>query len=301
MTGDVEAMRRAIVLAAQGLGTTRPNPPVGCVVLDRDGGVAGEGYHVRKGEAHAEVHALQAAGVRAQGGTAVVTLEPCNHWGRTPPCRQALLDAGVARVVIGVRDPTSRGEGGTALLRRAGLAVEVDVLADEVVTVLGPWLRSVHSGRPHVTWLRGVAADDLLQGADSLLHAGSDPVATLLRLREQIAVPPDPVGALATLTGRGVRTTLLAADELAASPFLARDLVDRIVIRQPRLAPSTPYGATGHLFPPGFRIEAVSSDRGGVIVTLDRSTDRRASGRQGDQPEGDRAVPGGCGGRGDAS
>ncbi|MGH3813162.1 MAG: bifunctional diaminohydroxyphosphoribosylaminopyrimidine deaminase/5-amino-6-(5-phosphoribosylamino)uracil reductase RibD, partial [Pseudonocardiaceae bacterium] len=82
-------MRRAIVLSAFGLGTTSPNPPVGCVILDRDGHIVGEGYHEHKGEPHAETQALAVAGERAGGGTAVVTLEPCNHHGRTPPCRAA--------------------------------------------------------------------------------------------------------------------------------------------------------------------------------------------------------------------
>lgn len=117
-------MRRAIALSAAGLGTTSPNPPVGCVLLDADGQIAGEGYHERKGEAHAEAQALAAAGQRARAATAVVTLEPCNHRGRTPACRQALIDAGVRRVVIAVTDPTSRGEGGTAALRAAGVDVE---------------------------------------------------------------------------------------------------------------------------------------------------------------------------------
>jgi diaminohydroxyphosphoribosylaminopyrimidine deaminase/5-amino-6-(5-phosphoribosylamino)uracil reductase len=86
-------MRLAIALSARGLGTTSPNPPVGCVILDPDGAVVGVGYHQRKGEWHAEVHALAAAGERARGGTAAVTLEPCNHVGRTPACRQALLSS----------------------------------------------------------------------------------------------------------------------------------------------------------------------------------------------------------------
>src|ERR1700691_3992290 len=116
---EATAMRRAIALSAAGIPATSPNPPVGCVVLAQDGSVAGEGYHVRKGEPHAEAHALAAAGQLARRGTAVVSLEPCNHAGRTPACRQALIEAGIARVVIAVLDPTSRGEGGAARLRQA--------------------------------------------------------------------------------------------------------------------------------------------------------------------------------------
>src|SRR5262245_5573996 len=124
-------MRLAIALSARGLGTTSPNPPVGCVILDPNGDIAGTGFHERKGAPHAEAPALAAAGPRAKGGTAVVTLEPCNHIGRTPACRQALLDAHIARVVIALIDPTSRGQGGAAVLRTSGVDVEVGVLADE--------------------------------------------------------------------------------------------------------------------------------------------------------------------------
>ena len=113
MATDAEtaAMRRAIALSAAGLGTTSPNPPVGCVLLGPGGEIVGEGFHEREGEAHAEVQALTAAGSLAAGATAVVTLEPCNHQGRTPPCRQALIDAGIRRAVVAGIDPTSRGAG----------------------------------------------------------------------------------------------------------------------------------------------------------------------------------------------
>src|SRR6266699_2194364 len=137
---EIGGMRRAIALSAAGLGTTSPNPPVGCVLLDLAGQIIGEGYHERKGEPHAEAQALAAAGPLAEGGTAVVTLEPCNHQGRTPPCRQTLIDAGVRRAVVAVIDPTSRGEGGMAAMRQAGVDVETGVLAGEAQIVLGRWL-----------------------------------------------------------------------------------------------------------------------------------------------------------------
>jgi diaminohydroxyphosphoribosylaminopyrimidine deaminase/5-amino-6-(5-phosphoribosylamino)uracil reductase len=148
---ELAAMRRAIALAA-GLGTTSPNPPVGCVLLGPGDQIVGEGYHERKGEAHAEARALAAAGLLAAGATAVVTLEPCNHQGRTPPCRQGLIDAGIRRAVIAVIDPTSRGEGGVAELRRAGIDVETDVLAAEAWIVLGDWLAGLENRRPVTTW-----------------------------------------------------------------------------------------------------------------------------------------------------
>lgn len=118
-------MRQALELAKRALGKTHPNPAVGCVLV-RDGKVVGEGYHPKAGMPHAEVYALRGAGNLARGATAYVTLEPCNHHGRTPPCSRALVEAGVARVVVGVGDPNPLvASEGIATLRRAGIAVAV--------------------------------------------------------------------------------------------------------------------------------------------------------------------------------
>src|SRR6476646_5295587 len=119
---DAGHMRRALALALEGWGQTAPNPLVGAVVV-AGGEVVGEGYHARYGEAHAEVMALRAAGARARGATLYVTLEPCAHHGATPPCADAVLDAGIARVVIGALDPSERGGGGAERLRAAGVEV----------------------------------------------------------------------------------------------------------------------------------------------------------------------------------
>ena len=105
-------MRRALELAATATGKTFPNPVVGCVIVDPSGEVVGEGFHPKAGEPHAEVFALRAAGDKARGCTAYVSLEPCNHFGRTPPCSRALVDAGVAKVVVGFVDPDPRVSGG---------------------------------------------------------------------------------------------------------------------------------------------------------------------------------------------
>src|ERR1700678_2108870 len=128
---DRAHMLRALELAARGLYTTDPNPRVGCVVV-RDGRVLGEGWHVRAGEAHAEVLALRAAGPEARGATVYVTLEPCSHTGRTPPCADALIAAGVARVVCCSVDPNPRVAGaGIARLRAAGIDVSAGLLAEQ--------------------------------------------------------------------------------------------------------------------------------------------------------------------------
>ena len=118
------SLSRAVELAERGRGTTHPNPLVGAVVV-RDGEVVGEGWHERAGEEHAEVRALRDAGERARGATLYVTLEPCAHHGRTPPCADAVIAAGVDRVVVGVRDPNPKAQGGVEQLRAAGIDVEV--------------------------------------------------------------------------------------------------------------------------------------------------------------------------------
>ncbi|AOP46930.1 bifunctional diaminohydroxyphosphoribosylaminopyrimidine deaminase/5-amino-6-(5-phosphoribosylamino)uracil reductase RibD [Streptomyces lydicus] len=172
---ETAAMRRAIELAARGLGHTSPNPVVGCVVLDAEGRTAGEGWHERAGGPHAEVHALRAAGERARGGTAVVTLEPCNHTGRTGPCARALIDAGVARVVYAVADPTPTATGGAATLAAAGIDIEGGLLADEAAAGNEAWLTSVLRGRPFVLWKYAATLDGRIAAADGTSRWISSP------------------------------------------------------------------------------------------------------------------------------
>lgn len=143
-------MRRALALAARGLGETNPNPVVGCVVV-KGGRSVGEGFHGRAGGPHAEVAALRRAGPRARGATLYVTLEPCAHFGRTPPCAPLVRDAGIRRVVAAHRDPNPLVSGrGLALLRRAGIAVTTGVLEDEAALLNERFLVSVRQGRPFV-------------------------------------------------------------------------------------------------------------------------------------------------------
>jgi diaminohydroxyphosphoribosylaminopyrimidine deaminase / 5-amino-6-(5-phosphoribosylamino)uracil reductase len=148
---DYRFMAQALELARRGLYTTTPNPRVGCVIV-RDGQVIGEGYHARAGEAHAEVHALRQAGEQARGSTVYVTLEPCAHYGRTPPCAEALLQAGVARVVAAMADPNPLVAGrGLALLERNGIMTGSGLLAAEAAELNRGFVARMTRGRP---WLR---------------------------------------------------------------------------------------------------------------------------------------------------
>ncbi|MCQ4325843.1 bifunctional diaminohydroxyphosphoribosylaminopyrimidine deaminase/5-amino-6-(5-phosphoribosylamino)uracil reductase RibD [Stutzerimonas stutzeri] len=143
-------MARALQLARKGLYSTHPNPRVGCVIV-ADGERVGEGWHVRAGEPHAEVHALRQAGERARGATAYVTLEPCSHHGRTPPCAEALVKAGVARVVAAMQDPNPQVAGrGLALLRSAGIEVASGVLEVEARELNAGFIKRMESGLPFV-------------------------------------------------------------------------------------------------------------------------------------------------------
>ncbi|MDH6244241.1 diaminohydroxyphosphoribosylaminopyrimidine deaminase/5-amino-6-(5-phosphoribosylamino)uracil reductase [Mycobacterium sp. OTB74] len=161
------AMRLAIEQAEAVKGTTYPNPPVGAVILDRGGAVAGVGGTQPAGEAHAEVMALRRAGRRAVGGTAVITLEPCNHYGRTGPCVDALLDAGIVGVVYAVADPNPVAAGGSERLVEAGVRVQPGVLAEAVAGgPLREWLHRQRTGRPHVTWKFAASVDGRSAAAD---------------------------------------------------------------------------------------------------------------------------------------
>ncbi|MYV72178.1 bifunctional diaminohydroxyphosphoribosylaminopyrimidine deaminase/5-amino-6-(5-phosphoribosylamino)uracil reductase RibD, partial [Streptomyces sp. SID2131] len=163
---DTTAMRRAVELAARALGATSPNPVVGCVITDASGHRVGEGYHRRAGGPHAEVHALREAGVLARGGTAYVTLEPCDHTGRTGPCSQALIEAGISRVVYAVGDPNPQATGGADTLRAAGVEVGKGLLEDEAEAVNTAWLTSVRNGRPFVRWKYAATLDGRTAAAD---------------------------------------------------------------------------------------------------------------------------------------
>lgn len=163
---EVAAMRRALDLARSPGVPRGPNPRVGCVLLGAAGTIVAEGYHRGAGGPHAEVDALVAAGGRARGATAVVTLEPCNHLGRTGPCAQALIAAGIVRVVFGQHETNPVARGGAEAFRAAGVDVEGGVLADEARTVNPTWTFAVEHGRPFVTWKFAATLDGRSAAAD---------------------------------------------------------------------------------------------------------------------------------------
>lgn len=221
---DQAYMARALELARQGLFSTDPNPRVGCVIV-RDGQIVGEGWHMRAGEPHAEVHALRAAGERARGATAYVTLEPCSHVGRTPPCAEALVEAGVARVVAAMRDPNPQVAGrGLERLRGAGIEVAAGVLEAEARELNLGFIQRMETGLPLVRvklamsldgrtamasgesqWITGPAARaevQRLRAQASVVLSGAD---TVLADDARLTVRPDELGLGAELTALAQR------------------------------------------------------------------------------------------------
>jgi diaminohydroxyphosphoribosylaminopyrimidine deaminase/5-amino-6-(5-phosphoribosylamino)uracil reductase len=216
---DVHYMARALELARKGLYSTHPNPRVGCVIV-REGRIVGEGWHVRAGEPHAEVHALRQAGELARGATAYVTLEPCSHQGRTPPCADALIEAGVARVVAAMQDPNPEVSGrGLLRLMNAGIGVQCGVLESEARALNKGFLKRMETGLPYVRvkmamsldgrtamasgesqWITGPEARSAVQrlrAQSSVVLSGAD---TVLADKARLTVRPDELGLDAELT-----------------------------------------------------------------------------------------------------
>ncbi|MEN4752665.1 bifunctional diaminohydroxyphosphoribosylaminopyrimidine deaminase/5-amino-6-(5-phosphoribosylamino)uracil reductase RibD [Pseudomonas sp. Ps21-P2] len=216
---DAAYMARALELARKGVYSTHPNPRVGCVIV-RDGAIVGEGWHVRAGEPHAEVHALRQAGDKAKGATAYVTLEPCSHHGRTPPCADALVNAGVARVVAAMQDPNPDVAGrGLLRLMNAGIAVQSGVLESEARALNKGFLKRMEHGLPYVRvklamsldgrtamasgesqWITGPEARSAVQrlrAQSSVVLTGAD---TVLADNARLTVRPDELGLNAELS-----------------------------------------------------------------------------------------------------
>jgi diaminohydroxyphosphoribosylaminopyrimidine deaminase/5-amino-6-(5-phosphoribosylamino)uracil reductase len=221
MASQVEsaAMSHALQLA-RSVGTAPdPNPRVGAVILDSAGAVVGVGAHRGAGTPHAEVVALAEAGQRAHGGTAVITLEPCAHTGRTGPCTKALLAAGVRRVVYAQTDPNPAAAGGAGQLRAAGLSVEGGLLAGEAADLNREWTFALTHGRPFVTWKVATTLDGRVAAADGTSRWISSPAA-----RADAHTVRARVGAILVGTG-----TVLADDP----QLTVRDEMGRLAERQP--------------------------------------------------------------------
>ena len=182
---DFDFMARAFRLAERGLYTTMPNPRVGCVLV-KDGQIIAEGWHERAGEGHAEVNALRVAGDNARGATAYVSLEPCSHHGRTGPCAQALVDAGVSRVVYGMEDPNPLVSGnGIALIRAAGIPVDGPVLEDDARALNPGFVRRMERKRPYVRCKMAMSIDGrtAMDSGESKWITGPKARADVQRLR----------------------------------------------------------------------------------------------------------------------
>ena len=195
-----DVMRHALTLAARGRGFVEPNPMVGAVVLDSAGQVAGQGWHRRFGEAHAEVHAFAQAGEKVRGGTLVVTLEPCCHHGKTPPCTDAVLRSGVRRVVIAMADPFPKvAGGGVQLLRNGGLDVSVGLCGPEAERLNAPYLKLIRTGRPwvHLKWAMTLDGKIATASSDSKWISGEASRAKVHDLRGRVD---------AVIVGRGTVT-----------------------------------------------------------------------------------------------
>lgn len=217
MSGDPRWMRRAVELSRRGY--PAPNPHVGCVLV-RDGRIVGEGYHARAGGPHAEAVALQKAGAFAEGAEAYVTLEPCAHFGKTPPCADALIAAGVAAVHVAVVDPNPKAAGGTHRLQKAGVPVTLGLLAEEARGANLPWLVAMERRRPYVVAKAAASLDGriALPNGKSQWITGPEARRAAHRLRAECG---------AVLVGRA---TVESDDPSLEARFLGAPKIVRVVL-----------------------------------------------------------------------
>jgi diaminohydroxyphosphoribosylaminopyrimidine deaminase/5-amino-6-(5-phosphoribosylamino)uracil reductase len=262
---DAEHLRTAARLALRGHGGAEPNPMVGCVIVERGGAVAGWGYHRRCGGPHAEIEALRRAGARAAGATAYVTLEPCNHAGRTGPCAEALRRAGIARVVYARRDPHPEAGGGAAALAAAGIPAELCERCPEAARASDPFVRRVTCGLPWVTvkWAQTVDGRIATRTGESRWISG--PRSRLLVHRERARVD-------CIMTGIG---TVLADDPMLTARGVRLRRVARRLVIDPRLElpPDSQLVATIHQAP-----LSVACLEAQIALQPRRAADLRAAG-----------------------
>ncbi len=246
-------MAEALQLAERGRGSTSPNPMVGAVVVDRDGRIVGRGYHRRAGEAHAEVHALDAAGPSARGSTLYCTLEPCCHTGRTPPCAERVVHAGIARVVVATEDPNPHVDGGgIAYLRAHGVAVVVGVSREAARRLNVTFFTFVRRRRPFIIMKVALSRDERIASAPGVRTALTSDAAN--RRVHQLRAEVDAIA-----VGSG---TVLADDPLLTARGVARDRPLARVIFDTRLR-----------MPPAARVLA-TLDAGPVLVMTTESAIR---------------------------
>ncbi|WP_234422201.1 bifunctional diaminohydroxyphosphoribosylaminopyrimidine deaminase/5-amino-6-(5-phosphoribosylamino)uracil reductase RibD [Sedimenticola thiotaurini] len=228
---DYRYMARAIRLAEQGLYTTHPNPRVGCVLV-RDGEIVGEGFHRRAGEPHAERNALAEAGERARGATAYVTLEPCCHHGRTPPCSDGLIEAGVARVVVAMTDPNPRVAGqGMAQLEAAGIRVEQGLMRAQAEALNPGFIVRMTRGRPYVRCKLAMSLDGrtAMASGESKWITGPEARRDVQRLRARSDAIVTGIGTvLADDPSMNVRLTAADLPGVATDAYLLQPL--RVVL-----------------------------------------------------------------------
>ncbi len=240
---DRAMMARAVQLAWRGRYSTHPNPRVGCVIAQGDR-IVGEGWHERAGEAHAEVRALSQAGADARGATAYVTLEPCSHFGRTPPCARALIEAGVAQVFAATKDPNPSVSGrGLELLREAGIRVKEGLLADEAARLNPGFMKRMETGRPWVRlkmaasldgrtamssgesqWITGPEARRDVQRLRAMSDAILTGVGTVLADNPSLTVRRDELGDIGDATEPARQPLRVIADRDARTPPTAQIL-----------------------------------------------------------------------------
>ena len=239
-------MRHALALAERGRGFVEPNPLVGAVVLDAAGHLVGEGWHQRFGGAHAEVNAFATAGERARGGTLIVTLEPCCHYGKTPPCTEAVLRSGVKHVVIAMADPFPQvAGGGLKLLRGAGLDVIVGLCEAEAKRLNAPYLKLLRTGKPwvHLKWAMTLDGKIATRTGDSKWISGEESRRKVHELRGRMD---------AVIVGRG---TVIADDPLLTARPTGPRVAARVVL-----------SASGEL-PERFQLRATARDVPVIVFT----------------------------------
>ncbi len=269
---DEAMLRRALELARRGIGHVEPNPAVGAVIADDQGRVLGEGWHERFGGAHAEIHALAAAGESARGATLFVTLEPCCHFGKTPPCTRAVIAAGIRRVVVATTDPATHGTGrGVDELKAAGIGVEVGLLGDEAQRLIAPFTGLMTTGLPwmHAKWAMTLDGKSATSTGSSQWISNSSSRSVVHELRGRMD---------AIVTGIG---TVIADDPLLTArpsgPRLATRIVVDSLCRIPvtsqlvRTARDVPVVVVTTGFAPTDRIEALQQASVEVLVIASTS------------------------------